>query len=164
MAQLADTHKVMARMELERLHKGLVVELDKKLTRTAAEERIQPASEVADVPLAIRVVQDTVAALADLRTLSANQRSALAENEESRTRLSAELDASNAKIADLGRDIEGLRSTISSLEQQVERLEGDKRTLGDGKAKVEEDLRMIIASIISSFSPAKGEGEERHAS
>lgn len=159
MAQLADAHKVRARLELEKLHKGLVVGLDNKPTIVQEieprEERTTGVLDIVDVPHAIEMVRGTTELLEDLRNLTNRQRDNIGEKDRENARLTSELDAARSSIDDLNDEVSSLRVAKQELQNSLSDLQDERQKMVAYKEKVEDNLKMLVELIVTSFPDKK---------
>lgn len=163
MALQGDAQRILARKELDKLHRGMVVELDRRLVQSAAASQVneeglsssveQPVSE------AIDIVQRTVHALALLRESAENKEKvindhlliirSLEDDKQAglveRSRLQEELEAERQRSAALAADREDLEAKVKSLEAEC--------------ATLVHQLDRLVNLIKASFDSLQGEAD-----
>jgi chromosome segregation ATPase len=137
MALQGDAQRILARKELDKLHRGMVVELDRRLvqpTSSSAHLGEEAVSSSVEQPVseAIDIVQRTVHALALLRESTEHKEKvindhliiirALEDEKQAafidRTRLQEDLETERQRVAALSADREDLEAKVKSLESE----------------------------------------------
>ena len=148
MAQLAESHKVAARLELDKLHRGLVGELDKKIVETATSH----IAENGDVGLAVKLVQDAVGALNSFRSTLKAQKIELADGEARIEQLEKTINDEKTRVETMESQMQAVHIELRNVKQAVEKLEFENKGLLENKKKLEADLKLLVGSITNSFS------------
>lgn len=157
MAELADSHKVRARNELERLHKGLVVGVDSRVIHQPAKDE-KPLAEIGsvDVQSAIKMVREALEALEELRAIAARQREDLDRTEKENAKLYSDLDGARGKIDELNTEISSLRTTKLNLQKSLNERNEERQSMLEYSGKVEDSLKTLVEVIVTSFKDKKG--------
>ena len=145
MASQAESNRAVARLEMERLHKGMVVELERRFapvpTDISEGEMIMPEiDEDPEVAEAISLLQNTVESIRDLKVEIEEREQAIRSRDGS--------------IQQLENDKAQLLQERTSLESQ---LESARHRLNEASATIsrqDAQIRQIVEAIRTSFAPA----------
>lgn len=144
MASQADSNRAIARLEMERLHKGMVVELERRLAPVNAEGLdddlpMSESDEDPEVAEAISLLQSTVEAIRDLK---------IEIEERDQT-----IRSRDATVAQLESEKAQLQQERASLESQLEASRNRIQEHTSTIARQDGQIRQIVEAIRTSFAP-----------
>ena len=152
MVDLVDVQKVRARNELEKLHRGLVVDLEvKPPNRSAPADEPATGENGIDVSLAIEIVRETLETMEEFRTLASAQNDDLTKAKLDIRKLTADLDILRSKSDELTRENSDLRSAKQDLQQSMNQQRLEHQQLLAHNSLIEEKLRSLVNVIFQSF-------------
>ena len=143
--------RLSARQQLDKLHKGMVVEIDRRLTDQDPEASTALSEHDPEIAEAFELVQQAVSNLKDMRDV--NQRNATEINQHLSTIESLRKDNSglSEEKQALIQDLEAARTKANLLVNENESLEGRIKALEDERASLSSELAKIVQVLKASF-------------
>ena len=143
--------RLSARQQLDKLHKGMVVEIDRRLTDQDPEASTALSEHDPEIAEAFELVQQAVSNLKDMRDV--NQRNATEINQHLSTIESLRKDNSglSEEKQALIQDLEAARTKANLLVNENESLEGRIKALEDERASLSSELVKIVQVLKASF-------------
>lgn len=144
MATQFDAQKASARKELDRLHRGIIVDLDRRLVQSsgAGQADITPmqGTDEPELSEAVKIVERTALTLQLLKDAASRQEKLIGENAD---RIRA-LEAENQSLVS---DRLDLTTRLDAESMRVDELINEKKLLEDKTASLEEECRALSTQL-----------------
>lgn len=155
--------------EIERLHEGMVVELDRRFSprseRASLASRVRNEPDVdAEVASTISVVRQVASLLADLQDTIRRQETMLLEQRQAIADLQHEKQGAYADLADAERTVKSESERAVRAEARVQSCEAQIRRLEDYSVSLKSHLNSLMGVVRESLAVEPISGMQHHES
>jgi len=158
MANVLEARRLAARQDLEKLHQGLVVDLDRRFSRPEEAKPDRPAASRGDVDsevaTTISVIQQAAAALAELQETIRSHEEALYDQRQTIAELQHTKTSAYQELAAAERILKSERERADRAESRAQNLEAQTHQLDERCNLLTAHLNSLMGTVRDTLSPA----------